>query len=205
MTDSTEYCSLAQLKQYLGIAESTDDVFLTSIIARAQKMITTYTGRLFAAPADSEHRFASGTDTDGRTLWFDDDLCQFASTSGLIVNADAEEINQIELVRDIDFVTIPRNTTPWYGVKLLGSASKSWEYTNDPEMSIVVTGRWAYSITAPDDIVQACLRLAAYIYRQKDAQVFETTAIPDAGVITIPIGIPKDVKMILDQYVKAAL
>ena len=37
---------------------------------------------------------------------------------------------------------------------------------------------------APDDIKQACVRLTAYLYRQRDSQVFDVTAIPDAGVIT---------------------
>jgi hypothetical protein len=46
--------------------------------------------------------------------------------------------------------------------------------------------------------------LAAYYYQQKDAQVFDTVAIPDAGVITIPSGIPADVKLILAPYRKYA-
>ena len=37
-------------------------------------------------------------------------------------------------------------------------------------------------------------------YRQKDAQVFDVTAVPDAGVITVPQGIPADVKRILRSY-----
>ncbi len=68
-----------------------------------------------------------------------------------------------------------------------------------------MTGKWAYSTTPPDDIEHACTRLAAYMYRQKDAQTFDTTAIPDAGVILVPQGIPKDVKMILDHYKKVEL
>ena len=40
------------------------------------------------------------------------------------------------------------------------------------------------------------------MYRQKDASVFDTTAIPDQGVIVSPQGIPRDVRLMLDPYVR---
>jgi hypothetical protein len=49
--------------------------------------------------------------------------------------------------------------------------------------------------TQREDAVQMTLRLAAYLYHQRDASVFDVTAIPDAGVITLPKGIPADVKL----------
>ena len=74
----------------------------------------------------------------------------------------------------------------------------TWEFDIDGEVSVL--GAWGYSTSPPDDIVHACIRLAGYYYRQKDAQVFDVTAVPDAGIITIPQGIPADVKLILDKY-----
>jgi hypothetical protein len=65
-----------------------------------------------------------------------------------------------------------------------------------------VAGDWGYSTTAPADIVQATLRLAAFFYRQKDAQVFDTVASPELGVITVPKGIPVDIRLLLDPYRK---
>jgi len=35
--------------------------------------------------------------------------------------------------------------------------------------------------------------------------VFDTTAIPSAGIIQVPQGIPADVRMLLDPYVKPRL
>jgi hypothetical protein len=49
--------------------------------------------------------------------------------------------------------------------------------------------------TQAADAVQMTLRLAAYLYHQRDASVFDTTALPDSGVIMIPKGIPADVKL----------
>ena len=82
-------------------------------------------------------------------------------------------------------------------------SSYSWEFDTDYWVS--VAGTWGYSATPPDDIIHACIRLAAYYYRQKDAQVFDTTAMPEQGVITVPQGIPRDVKLILEPYIRQGL
>ena len=50
--------------------------------------------------------------------------------------------------------------------------------------AISITGRWAWSLTAPPDIAQACARLAAFLYKQRDAQLFDVTAIEAGTVIT---------------------
>lgn len=46
-----------------------------------------------------------------------------------------------------------------------------------------------------DDTAEMVVRMAAYLYRLKDSQVWDVTAEPAAGVITIPKGIPADVKL----------
>lgn len=193
------YVSVADLKAYLGVTGTADDALLTSLIARAEKAIEVYCGRSFTCAADTTRNFTVGVDTDGDTLWFDEDLCAVTT-----VTTDADG-TPITLVRNTDFVTVPRNTTPWYGLKIISGSDYSWDYTTNAEMGITVLGRWAYSTTPPQDIIHATTRLSGYYYRQKDAQTYDTTAIPDAGVLMIPQGMPKDVKMILDSYKKAAL
>lgn len=89
----------------------------------------------------------------------------------------------------------PRNEPPYQWIRL--KSSNAWVFGTDGE--ITVTGTWGYSTSAPADIVQAVKRVAAYNYRGKDSQVFDVTADPEAGVITIPKGIPADVKVILDR------
>jgi len=186
--------TVSDLKAYLGVTGAADDDLLTSLIARAEKAIEVYCGRLFTCAADTTHYFTVGEDTEGDCIWFDADLCAVTT-----VTSDADG-TPVTLVKDTDFVTQPRNTTPWYGFKILSSTSKFWDYTSDPETGITITGRWAYSTTPPQDIIHATTRLAAFYYRQKDAQVFDTTAVPDAGVIMVPQGIPKDVQLMLQPY-----
>jgi len=97
--------------------------------------------------------------------------------------------------------TIPRNSTPYYGIRLLSDSGVTWTYDDEWMDAISVTGRWAWSTTAPDDIAQACARLAAFLYKQRDAQLFDVTAI-EAGTVLTPVGIPVDVKVTLLPYVR---
>jgi len=193
------YVSTADVKAYMGISGSDDDALITSLIAKAEKYIEDYTKRVFTCAADTTHYFTVGADTEGDCIWFDEDLCAVTT-----VTSDVDG-TPVVLAKNTDFITQPRNTTPWYGFKILSSTSKFWDYTSDPEKGITILGRWAYSTTPPQDIIFATMRLVAYYYRQKDASVFDTTALPDAGVIMIPQGVPKDVKAILDNYRKAVL
>jgi hypothetical protein len=192
------YCSVADVKNYLGIAKPDDDALLADLIAEAQKAIDIYTSRTFEASTDATRYFDVAVDVEGPLLYFDDDLCAITTTK---TNADASG-GGTSLTKDTHYIAQPRNATPWYGFKMLSSSDYDWDYTDDPEMGIEITGRWAYSTTAPNDVKHACKRLASYYYRQKDAQVFDTTALPEAGVMIIPQGIPADVKVVLDPYRK---
>jgi len=188
------YTTVAQVKLYLDISEDTDDALLSNLIDYAQKAIDGYAGRSFEASADSTRYFTVGVDTEGRMLYLDEDL---ASITSIITNADATSPTTLETS---DYITHPRNRAPYHAIEILGSSNESWTYSDDPQSGISVTGKWAWSTSAPNDIVHACNRLTAYFYRQKDAGVFDTTAIPDAGIIQIPQGIPRDVQLILNPY-----
>lgn len=52
-----------------------------------------------------------------------------------------------------------------------------------------------YIWTPTADAQQMCLRLAAYLNQQRAAPVFDVTASPEIGVITVPKGLPADVKL----------
>jgi hypothetical protein len=190
------YTTLANLKAYAGVTETGDDALLLQLIDRAQQQIDSYCGRTFESSADATRYFTVGEDTDGDTLYLDEDLCQITS-----IVTDADATSPVTLATT-EYVTSPRNRTPYFAIRILSSSENIWTYTTDAENGIEVTGRWAWSVSAPDDIVHACTRLAAYYYKQKDAGVFDTTAIPDAGVIQVPQGIPQDVKIILSNYRK---
>lgn len=103
------------------------------------------------------------------------------------------------LISGADYWLHPRNQgPPYHGILLKTNISTYWEW--DVDQWVSVSGTWGYSTTAPGDIKQATLVLAAYLYRQKDQQIWDTTAIPEAGVITIPQGIPQTVSRVIERY-----
>ena len=104
------------------------------------------------------------------------------------------------LIANTNYWLVPFNLTPHYAIQLKKNTGVYWQFDTDDRVS--VSGTWGYSTTAPGDIKMACLHLAAFYFRSKDSQVFDVTAIPDAGVITIPQGIPATVTRILERYKK---
>lgn len=189
-TGSTRYATVAQLKTYLGLSGSGEDSLLGDLLDRATTAIEQYTRRVFEAASDTTRYFDAVDDVEDRRLWFDREICQITT----VTNGDSTTVSSD------DYVTEPRNDAPYYALTLKSGSTVTWTYSDDAENAISVTGRWAYSTEPPADIVHATVRLAGFFYKQKDAQVFETTAQPDMGMITVPQSIPRDVRAILFPY-----
>jgi len=186
------YCGVDELKEYLGIESATDEPMLLTLLAAAQRTIDSYCARTFDATADTVRTFDSQRDVDGYTLTVDSDLCAITS----IVNGDGTTISNSH------YVTEPRNETPYYAIRLKASAGNVWTSTvsGDSENAITVTGKWAYSTSAPSDIAHVCKRLAAYIYRQKDNAGDLDRAVIAGNSTILPAQIPSDIRLMLAPY-----
>ena len=106
-----------------------------------------------------------------------------------VVNGDGNEIDPT------DYIYGPINGWPKYAIVLRDSANTVWQST---DALISVRGWWGWVDVDKDPrryqaARQAAIRLTAYMYKQKDSQVFETTAFMEGGVLTIPQGMPKSV------------
>lgn len=189
------YCTLDDLKLYLSIGEENeeDNDLLTSLISIATKMIESKTTRRFESSSTSTRYFDAEADTDRkRMLFFDDDICSIT----LVVNGDGVTISAN------DYTTQPRHETPYHSIRLKDSANVDWTYEDTPEDAIAVTGHWAYSITPPQDIVHACIRLSSFLYRQKDNATDIDRPLVGDGVMIMPVKLPSDVDAILKPYVR---
>lgn len=184
------YTTTVLLKTYLGATTDNDDTLLGALIDRAQSIIDRYCVRTFEASANTERTFDAIKDVSGAMLWIDEDLCSINS----ITNGDGTTVTSSQ------YTTQPRNETPYYAIKLLASASVAWTYTTDPEDAITISGKWAYSESAPADVVQATLRLAAYLYRQRDNAADLDRAVIAGNATILPTSLPSDLKMILAPY-----
>lgn len=217
------YTNSTDLRAYLGTStgSSGDDSLLTVLISAAQKAIDSYCGRTFETssgvryyrqtdliewPERSQYRvpgytypsyqkswdswggLGNLTRTNQYVLWLGQDIKSVTT----LTNGDGSTV-----ISSTGYWLEPRNSTAAYQYIRLKTA-ESWTFDTDGEIS--VDGHWGYSTTAPDDIVQACKRWAAYLYRQRSAQVYDVTADPELGIITVPQGIPADVKLLLDPF-----
>jgi len=189
----TAYATLEDLKEYLGIGttERADDVLLADCLDRASKAIDNYTGYNFWP--ETETRYYEADAVEECTLYVDRGLVSVTT----LTNGDSGGTT----IASTEYWLIPRSDgPPYYAIRLKANSSYSWEFDTDYWVS--VAGGWGWSTTPPLDIEQACVRWAAYMYHQKDAPVYETTAFPESGIVTIPTGVPVDVKVLLQPYVR---
>jgi hypothetical protein len=180
------YTDATALKRYLGISASTDDTLLGECITRAQAVIDSITGRTFEASADTTRYFDSCA-IDGRELILDHDLCAITT----VTNGDDV------VVSASDYTVRPRNRTPWYALRLKLESEVLWDGTTD---EIAILGKWAYSTTAPNTIVQVAIRLAAWFYKQKDNHADMDRALVVGDMTVLPAKLPSDIAELLKPY-----
>ena len=193
------YIASSDVKAWGGVpdTDAVDDAELTLIIARAQAFVDEYTGRVFETDTDAlSTRYYTTEDVEGRVLWLDKDL-NTVGTDGITAGTDA--------LASTDYTTMPRNESPYYGIKLTGNTPEIWTNTTsdgDYEDAIQVHGQWAYSSDAPADIQHAMLRLTKYYYNQ--GRLTDETAnrpiVLESGATVLPGTVPNDIVKILDRY-----
>jgi len=181
------YIGIEQIKDYLGISVDTDNSLLATMIDNAQGVIEAYTDRVFKA--ETATKYFDADNIDGRFLYIEGyDLMTITT----LTNGDGSEI------ASANYRLEPRNETPKWAIRLDGDAA--WEL-DDSDSEISILGTWGYSTTPPDDIIHACIRLTAFIYRQKDTSSdIDRPMMTGDGVTIMPSAIPQDVKSILDKY-----
>jgi hypothetical protein len=187
----SRYCGTVLLREYLSANLQLDEDqngLLLRCLNRAEAAIDAYTRRSFATAQGTVLYSRHTAKQVGAALYLDEDLYALGS----ITNGDSQNIPAGSVWLE------PRNVGPPYRIIRLKS-SYVWTFNTDSE--ITITGGWGYSGTAPDDIVQATVRYAAYLYRQKDATGPDNQAgFPEAGQISIPQGMPSDVRWLIDPY-----
>jgi hypothetical protein len=182
------YPELQDLKTYLKIGTHADDVILVDALNAAIQGIEHYCGRRFVGV--EETRYFNWDAVRGQTLWLDDDLLSIET----LTNGDTSVLTSPYYLLE------PRNAAPYHRIRLKSTAN--WAFNQDGE--IAVAGVWGYTLDADDLVRQACLWLASYFYRLKDSQVFDVTATPELGQITIPRGMPVQLQVHLTSLRRRA-
>lgn len=194
------YITASDLKAYMGITSSGDDAQLALACTRAQSIVEGYTNRVFEWAGSAATKYFTPINEklggqladDGRTLYtFGFDILELAS----ITNGDGNTIPLIAII------TLPLNVTPGYAIRIKSNTSYVWTFTGSPDAAVAVSAKWAYSLTPPAEVIAATLRIASYLYRQREGTPDTDRAIMSAdGVILAAPKIPTDATMILQAY-----
>lgn len=192
------YIASSDVKQFGGIpdTDTADDAELTLTIARAQKFIEEYTGRVFQSDSDAEatRYYAYSDDVEGLTLYLDKDLNTVVS---IVAGTDT--------IASSDYVTEPRSDKPYYGLTLKSESPRVWTNATsdgDYENAIQINAQWAYSSDVPKDIELATILLVKWLYKR--ARLSDETAdrpiVLESGAIVQAADFPKDILAILNHY-----
>ena len=198
------YITTAELKDFLDITDADDDAVLDAIILSAQAAIDRYTKRTFepSGPQGGHHthnftplpRRYDGDLDDGnpRMLWFNDDVSEILS----VVNGNGVTIPSTE------YVTRPLNQTPYYAIELKRSSAYAWTYTGSPEGAVQITGKYCFSLEAPDDVKMAMYKLCKAWYNGRADSTGDRDVLSTDGVVLVQSKIPSDVTALLKPYVR---
>jgi len=190
------YVAASDIIQFGEFDDNASDVpLIGTLIPLVEAAIDSYTGRTFESGSDdvASRYFTVDVDTEDLTLYLDDDLAAISS----VYSGSVDMANQ--------YVTVPRNSTPYYALKLRDVATHNWGDGTDSDGSydgaIIVTGNWAYSTTPPGDIVLAALKLTYLAYKQR-VGLEQTTqpVITPSGAMILPARWPADVLQMLEPY-----
>lgn len=180
------YATIADMREYLGLVETDHDGLLARLVDAAQKHIETETGRVFEVASDTT-RYLDSDAIDGRDLWLGADLCAITT----VTNGDSV------VIAGTNYTTRPRNLTPYYLLKLDVGSSYLWDGTTG---EIAIVGKWGYSLVAPDPIVQATIRLAGWMYRQRDNAGEGDRPIVTGNATILPNRLPADIEALIAPY-----
>lgn len=189
------YVSLDDLRDYLspnnGDADAlgtSQDALLTSCLLRAEAAINAYTRRNFAAqPGTAYYSRYEGDRVRNQGFYLDRDLYRLDG----VINGDGQAIPVGSTWAE------PRNEGPPFRIVRLKS---SYVYTWNTDSDVVFVGTWGYSLTPPNDIVQATIRYAAHLYRQKDVGATDVAGFQEGGEVQYGSGMPNDVRWLLSPY-----
>ena len=195
MTITNGYITLANLKTYLKIDDSVDDVLLEKIVESASRSIDRIANRRFYLDAAASARTYR---PNGYMTVFVDD---FGSTTGLVVKTDPDGTGtyQTTLTLNSDYIVEPTNAAasgrPYTKLTIVGPNTFSLPVNNWPQAQ--VTAKWGWP-SVPDDIVEACYILSADLYKRRDS-IGGVLGLSELGAIRMsPLG--RDIAAIVRAY-----
>ena len=186
------YATVEDLKQSLGITDSSDDTMLDAILAAVSRQIDQYTNRRFYAT--TETRFYTARRVSDVII--DDCL----SITTLATDADGDRVYE-KTWSATDFDLYPYNATPFTRVE--ATVKGAYLFPVNIAKGVKIIGSFGYSATVPEPVNRACLLQAARLYKRKDA-LFGVMGSAEMGQLLVIPKMDPDVKLLLSGYIKPA-
>lgn len=182
--------SIGDLRAYLDLTSTGNDALLGSLLESAEAMAESYTGRRFAPLSAAD-----------------------PVTTETVSFRRGKTVIRVPDVRELTAVTVDGNALTNLGYTLDGNpathlyieerygtfSGTAFGTRRTNQAQLVLTGRFGYT-TAPADVRDAVLVLAARAYRERDANYADTVATADGGAFAYLRSMPPRAKAILDSY-----
>lgn len=195
MAVTNGYITLANLKTYLKIDDSVEDVLLEQIIESASRSIDRIANRRFYLDAQASAR--TYRPIGNLRVQVDD----FGTTSGLVVKTDPDSTGNYGTTFTLnqDYIVEPTNALakgrPLTTITIVGPTAFSLPINYWPQVQ--VTARWGWP-AVPDDIEQATYILSADLYKRKDS-IGGVLGLSELGAIRMsPLG--RDITAMVRAY-----
>ena len=190
--------------EYKDIEAGKDDAFIARLLQAAQEAIEGPghgIGRTVLAESDTTRYLDACTPHVVNKELFVSDVGDLSAIT-TVTNGDASAVGSSL------YTYYPRNLTthePTINKIVLLAASNGvdWTYTDDPANAISITGKWGMWSTVgaiPEVFKLAVMQLVAFNLESRSSATFDTVAVPDAGIITIPKGWPTTVEKLLGGW-----
>lgn len=174
------YATIAEVKEYLGISTSDDDALLGRLISAAQAAIEAYTSRRF--------EIVNASLTYPIEYWRGDVV---------FVGDDLRSITSVTTDAGDSWTQAHFTFTP--PARVLYFKTDAQKPSADARF-FTVTGSWGFTLQPPENVKQACIRLAGHMYRMKDAQAYDVIGMTETGVMRVQGKMPVDVVELLKPY-----
>jgi hypothetical protein len=193
MAWAPDYCTAADLKEFVHIGDTVDDSEVALAVTAASRAIDNHTSRQFGVTAAAEERFYTARFDRGRLRWMIE-IDDLMTATGLEVTVDGAEIT--------DFTLAPRNHAakgkPWTHL-IVGAASTVVPNCDEDGVSVTATFGWT---AIPAAVTEACLLQGSRFLKRREAP-FGVAGSPERGSeLRLLAKVDPDVAVALSGYVR---
>lgn len=188
---TTQYATVAQVKERLGIDDTTDDTILGLVLDGVSRLIDGHCNRRFYVTAADETRYFTARMAD--RLWPGD----VVSITTLSTDDDGDRTYEHTWTTG-DYDLLPWNAAlderPYTEIAV--SPDGDYSFPAGAAKGTKIVGKFGWP-EVPDVVREACLIQCARLFKRKDSP-FGLAGAPEMGQLTVIPRLDPDVKVLLD-------